>query len=173
MRPASTAAGLVMVLACSCANSTAKPPPTTHVTAASSTTSAPASVDVPRPDPHLTPGVTLSGVTREQVCRPGYARSARHVPPAEKADVFRRYRISRPPPGAYEVDHLIPLELGGSNDVANLWPEPYKGSFGAHEKDRLEDRMRAGVCAGRLDLTIAQRNIASDWYTAWLAAGRP
>ena len=24
---------------------------------------------------------------------------------------------------AYEVDHLISLELGGSNEVANLWPE--------------------------------------------------
>src|SRR5947199_2489475 len=115
MRRASpAAAGLVMLLACSCNASTAKPPPT-HVQAASSTTAVRTSVDVPRPDPHLTPGASAPGVTLEQVCRPGYARTARHVPAAEKAEVFRRYGISSSPSGAYEVDHLIPLELGGSN----------------------------------------------------------
>jgi len=173
MRRASTAAAaLVMLLACSCSSTSTTTTPTTQVEV-SSTTAARASVDVPRPDPHLTPGATAPGVTVGQVCRPGYARTARHVPAAEKAEVFRRYGVSRPPAGTYEVDHLIPLELGGSNDVSNLWPEPYRGSFGAHEKDRLENRLHAEVCAGRLDLTTAQRNVASDWYTAWVVAGRP
>jgi hypothetical protein len=34
-----------------------------------------------------------------------------------------RRRVFRQPRGAYEVDHLIPLELGGDNVIANLWPE--------------------------------------------------
>jgi hypothetical protein len=37
---------------------------------------------------------------------------------------FTEYGLSYPQPrGAFEVDHLIPLELGGDNLIANLWPE--------------------------------------------------
>jgi hypothetical protein len=34
---------------------------------------------------------------------------------------------------AYELDHLIPLELGGSNDLRNLWPQPFEGEWNAHK----------------------------------------
>lgn len=65
----------------------------------------------------------------------------------------------------HEYDHLIPLELGGApNDTRNLWPEP-GGS--PNPKDRLEDRLRREVCARRVSLAAARREIARDWVTAY------
>jgi hypothetical protein len=75
-----------------------------------------------RPDPDLTPGAVLQ-VTAAEVCRPGYSKSVRHVDGKTKALVYREYGIKHHRSGAYEVDHLISLGLGGSNDIRNLWPE--------------------------------------------------
>jgi len=113
----------------------------------------------------LTPGVALS-VTRAQICLFGYASGARDVSDAEKADVYTRYGIVWVP-YAHEVDHLISLELGGSNVVRNLWPEPYAGRWGARTKDVLENRLHDLVCEGRLALASAQRQEASDWVAAY------
>lgn len=66
-----------------------------------------------------------------------------------------------------EVDHLIPLELGGSNRISNLWPERLDGEWNAHEKDELEGRLHRLVCAGKVDLETAQRAIATDWIAAY------
>src|SRR5437867_11473696 len=40
-----------------------------------------------------------------------------------------------------EVDHLVSLELGGSNSTANLFPEAASPVPGSHEKDRLENEL--------------------------------
>jgi hypothetical protein len=71
------------------------------------------------------------------------------------------------PSGSFELDHLIPLELGGDNADANLWPEPASPVPGFHQKDVLENRLHELVCSGRLALGDAQRAIASDWYAAY------
>lgn len=128
-----------------------------------------AAVRIPLPNHHLTPGQTIAGVTVQQVCTPGYATRTRNVPESEKRAVYSRYRIAHHKPYSYEADHLIPLELGGANTLQNLWPEPYGGPYGARTKDRLENRLHADVCAGRLALRVAQREIAANWYRAYLA----
>ena len=120
-----------------------------------------------RPDPNLTPGAVLP-VTAADVCRPGYAKSVRHVDGKTKALVYGEYGIEHHRSGAYEIDHLISLGLGGSNDIRNLWPEsldthPWNG----HDKDRLEDRLHKLVCKGALSLDEAQAAIASDWIAAY------
>lgn len=74
------------------------------------------------PDPKLTPGDTFE-VGAFDICEAGYAKKVRNVPQAEKEAVYREYGITLHPPHAFEVDHLIPLELGGSNSIKNLWPE--------------------------------------------------
>jgi hypothetical protein len=99
---------------------------------------APVPAGVPMPNPTLTPGEAFKGVTVQQICTPGYAKSVRAVSQATKRLVFRRYGNTHPAPGAYENDHLISLDLGGDNSVRNLWPEPYAGPDGAHQKDGLE-----------------------------------
>jgi hypothetical protein len=86
------------------------------------------------------------------------------VPAAVHRAVFAAYGVPDPAPeGTTEVDHLIPLALGGSNDVANLWLE---SAPGYQEKDRLEVALHRGVCAGRMPLAEAQRAIAEDWVGA-------
>jgi hypothetical protein len=74
---------------------------------------------------------------------------------------------SRGPLSAFELDHLIPLELGGAPAaVANLWPEPWTGTQGARTKDHVENVLHARVCAKTMRLAIAQQAIATDWRTA-------
>ena len=114
----------------------------------------------PLPDPACTPGATFTGATVSQVCTPGYSRSVRNVPESLKQNVYAEYGIEGHTPGSYEVDHLVSLELGGSNSAANLWPEI---SPGYHEKDGIENRLHDAVCAGSVSLRAAQHEIARDW----------
>jgi hypothetical protein len=144
-------------------------PKSTPTKSSSSGPSAPATypnipaADLPRHS--LTPGVALA-VSRARVCTSGYASGARDVSDAEKAAVYDRYGITWVP-YAHEVDHLISLELGGSNVIRNLWPEPYAGRWGARTKDVLENRLHELVCDGRLSLASAQRQEARDWVSAY------
>ncbi len=119
------------------------------------------------PDPTLTPGGTFNA-TVSQICTPGYSKSVRDVSTATKNRVYAEYHITHHAPGEYEVDHLIPLEIGGSNDIKNLFPQPAEPRPGFHEKDVLENTLHDLVCAGKLDLAIAQRDIATDWYAAYV-----
>ena len=73
------------------------------------------------PDPKLTPKDS-SPVTVQDLCVPGYSRKVRNVPAEMKREVYREYGITSHGSGDYEVDHLIPLELGGSNSIKNLRP---------------------------------------------------
>ena len=110
----------------------------------------------PRPDTHCTPGVAARGVTADDVCTPGYSRRVRNVSQSEKNRVYAEYGIRRHTPGAYEVDHLISLELGGSNSIKNLWPEKQPG---ARSKDKLENSLHGDVCDGTISLRTAQKQI--------------
>ena len=115
------------------------------------------------PDPVCTPGAVFKEVTADDVCRHGYTAEVRHVTDATRRKVFALYGVISHPRGVYEVDHHIPLELGGSNAIANLWPEPAEPLPGFHQKDRVENYLHREVCAGRMRLEEAQRRIAKDW----------
>jgi hypothetical protein len=97
------------------------------------------------------------------VCVVGYSSSVRSVSDAEKNAVYAEYGITSHAPDSYEVDHLISLELGGSNDIRNLWPEPYAGAGGAHAKDAIENELHARVCSGQISLSLAQAEIVRWW----------
>jgi hypothetical protein len=122
-----------------------------------------AAAELPRH--RLTPGVVATTSTA-RVCTPGYASSVRNVPDAEAEQVYARYGI---PHVTYqhEVDHLVSLELGGSNSIRNLWPEPYAGRWNARVKDVLENKLHEMVCAGDLSLPHAQRQEAANWVAAY------
>jgi hypothetical protein len=123
--------------------------------------------DLPiRPDPKLTPGAILTN-DAATVCQPGYSKTVRHTSGKLKASLYREYGIVKTA-SHFEVDHLISLELGGADVAENLWPQSYDTvTWNAHTKDRLEDRLHALVCAGRLPLEQAQRDIALDWIAAY------
>jgi hypothetical protein len=118
------------------------------------------------PNLALTPGDTLD-VTREDICTPGYSSKVRDVPAAVKKQAYEEYGITSHEPREYEVDHLISLELGGSNSPKNLWPESYSGEWNAHVKDKLENDLHRRVCKGEVELKDAQREIAGDWVAAY------
>jgi hypothetical protein len=121
------------------------------------------------PNARLTPGATFAGVTAAEVCTSGWATAHRHVTAAQYHEVYGEYGIRYPEPfGAYELDHLIPLELGGDNANANLWPEPASPTPGFHQKDDLENALHDLVCGRSLSLATAQHDIASNWDAAYV-----
>jgi hypothetical protein len=119
------------------------------------------------PDTRCTPGATFAGVTAADVCVRGYASKVRHVTESTKRLVYAAYGITTHRSGQYEVDHLISLELGGSNDPANLFPEAALPRPGFHEKDKVENFLHQQVCAGAISLRRAQHLIASAWLSVY------
>ncbi|MFI5240796.1 MAG: HNH endonuclease signature motif containing protein [Candidatus Saccharimonadia bacterium] len=120
-------------------------------------------------DKACTPGAVFAGVTKAQICMPGYSSSVRNVSDSTKNEVYDEYGITSHVTGQYEVDHLVSLELGGSNDISNLWPEPADPVPGFHQKDSVENSLHDKVCSGVIALTIAQSDIADNWLTIYNA----
>src|SRR3954465_10888210 len=131
------------------------------------------SAQVPMPNPQQTPGKANPALTKAILCSPGFhTKPYRHVSASEKRAACAAYGIFKGCPGrGYEIDHLIPLELGGSNDMLNLWPQPAsrRGVVGYQDKDALENHLHRMVCSGEISLGGAQSRIAHDWYHLWLA----
>jgi hypothetical protein len=116
------------------------------------------------PSPTLTPGVTNPDVTQatigRTICVRGWTKTVR--PPSDYTSALKAHQLAefglRGPPSAYQEDHLISLELGGSpSDPRNLWPQPYPR---ASQVDRIENELNAKVCAGDLLLADAQQKEA-------------
>jgi len=142
------------------------------------------------PIKRLTPGQRDSRVTsaniNRTVCVAGYSATQR--PPSSLTKNMERkaavkYGIKNFDPDDYEGDHLIPISIGGSPEadgtLENFWPEPWKRTYrgeqvGARTKDGLERYLHRHVCKVRdLGLRQAQKEIAGDWYAAWVKYGRP
>jgi hypothetical protein len=119
------------------------------------------------PDPKLTPGDVFD-VTLADICTPGYSKTVRAVPKYLRDQAFRAYGLEPHRRRDYQLDHLIPLAVGGSNSVRNLWPQPNDAwPWGSRAKDRLENRVHRLVCPGKIDLATAQGEIAADWTEAY------
>lgn len=129
------------------------------------------------PDPGCTPGAASSAVDqgniRTTICTTGYTATVR-APESETARVktaaMHSYNQATPGRTTTELDHQVPLELGGSNDIKNLWPEPSDISNGGYRntKDSVERALNRAVCAAhpRVTLVQAQNAINDDWTTA-------
>ena len=91
----------------------------------------------------------------------------RHTTNAEWAKVYRAYGIARGDP-RYVIDHRVPLELGGADVPANMWPEPRAGQRNAADKDRLERALRKAVCVWhRVPLAAAQETFLGNWWLGY------
>jgi hypothetical protein len=119
-------------------------------------------------DPSCTPGGIDPKVTQSNlastICKSGYTSTVR--PPSSQTGKAKRaqYVAYGVPDGTTsELDHLVSLELGGNNDIANLWPEIGKLP---NSKDKVENDLHRAVCSGKVKLADAQRAIATDWRTA-------
>jgi hypothetical protein len=121
------------------------------------------------PDPACTPGAIDPAVTQQNIgstiCAAGYTATVR---PPESQTAHAKFDVAYPAYGVRhsvrsELDHLVPLELGGANDIANLWPEVGRQP---NPKDTVESDLRRAVCDGKVSLAAAQQAIATDWMTA-------
>jgi hypothetical protein len=112
------------------------------------------------PDPACTPG-EVGQTDPATICKTGYSDSVRNVSSVTHREIIVSYGVLVFKRADIQVDHLIPLELGGSNDVKNLWvqPTPY-----FKNKDVIENCLHKLVCEDKkLSLTEAQAGIAKDW----------
>ena len=123
------------------------------------------------PEPALTPGVVRTSDAK-QICAKSFrTKPYRLTTKAMKVSVCKAYGVKPcPKAGRLEIDHLIPLELGGLDDVKNLWPQMAKysdGSPGFHVKDKLENELHRKVCAGEMQLSDAQACLARNWISCY------
>lgn len=101
-----------------------------------------------------------------------YSQAHRQTTPAMKAAAHRGIA------SCGEIDHRLPLALGGADDVRNLWcqpgpPEPWN----FHVKDRLEVYVWDAVCHKRT-MTLAEGQavfLRADWRVEFcrLIGGAP
>ena len=119
----------------------------------------------PNPDRQCSPGAYYKKLTKKVICSPTFRTGPiRKVRQSLKFNVERAYGMEAKKYGsALEIDHIISLELGGSNDVANLFPEGLFAHPGYRIKDKLENKLHDLVCDGTMTLRAVRRGIASDW----------
>lgn len=110
------------------------------------------------PNPQLTPGKTRV-VTLEELCTTS-TKLVRHTTSRTKRFICKEYQVENCPGSDWEIDHLIPLELGGADDKSNLWPQPIAE---AHEKDKVENKLHKEVCTKEIDIATAQDKITHWW----------
>lgn len=142
-------------------------PPAASPSAASSSAvavlAAPPSGWAGRPARSVTPGA--AGHSLAAIC-PSVSAALEAARPgtAVKNEVYAEYGIPAGQHYRYRIDHLVPLELDGSNSIRNLWPQPVGAS---RAKDRLENTLHSMVCAGQISLASAQRAIRTNWVRAY------
>lgn len=109
-------------------------------------------------------GAMILTTDSKVVCTSGYSASVRDVSLELKKQLYKMNGLSYPQPkGTVQVDHIIPLELGGSNNIRNLQVEMKDPRPGYLEKDKVEDYLHRQVCTGNMDLEEAQIQMATNW----------
>jgi hypothetical protein len=122
------------------------------------------------PNLNLTPGA-IRTVTLNEICATTDDEDDLDppLPPSIQNAVFQEYGIA--PKGQqqnYQIDYLVNPQLGGTDDIRNLWPQSYRsGVWDARAKDQLEERLHQMVCNRTMDLATAQRAITTDWIAAY------
>lgn len=119
------------------------------------------------PDRNLTPGAARE-VSKSELCNETYSDDARLLPASTRKKVFQEYGMTLSGARGYELDYLISPQLGGTNEISNLWPEPAAhDEWNMQVKDALESRLHQMVCQGNISLSSAQRDLATDWISAY------
>ena len=124
--------------------------------------------------PATTPGALNPAITQANiattVCAANWTKTVR--PSATFTDRLKQMQMrAQGLAGAasdYEEDHRVPLEIGGNpTDPANLWPQPWAGPFGAHQKDKLENAVKRDVCSGKLTLEQGRAIFLGDFWAEY------
>lgn len=126
-------------------------------------------------DSRVTPGAVNAGLIADPSGRPHMVAGVeanlcakdfrtvpyRHTSEATKKKACAEYGAQACPGPNWEVDHLISLEIGGADELGNLWPQPIGE---ARVKDhQTEDVLPKLICSGKIGLKDAQTCIRGDW----------
>lgn len=127
-------------------------------------------------DPSCTPGEVDPHLTQAIICSPTFRTSTvrnQTTSEAQKASTYNAYGVPHPknnigPSQVCELDHLISLENGGADTIKNIFPQcsaTYSGwqGLGFRDKDKIENRVHAEICSGRITLEEGQKCLATDW----------
>jgi hypothetical protein len=130
----------------------------------------------PVPDARCTPGGMNPSVTLDVLRDPAWrTKAVRNCASSEaqKHVAYRWYDVEKPRINSNEnqvceLDHLVPLELGGTDGLGNIWPQCGPDAVSLNQryfkqKDHVENYLAEEVKAGRMPLSEAQRGIAKDW----------
>jgi hypothetical protein len=130
----------------------------------------------PVPDAKCTPGGVNPSVTIDVLHNPAWrTKTVRNCESSEaqKHVAYQWYEIEKPRVNSNEnqvceLDHLVPLELGGSDGLGNIWPQCGPDAVTLNQryfkqKDHVENYLTEEVKAGRMPLGEAQKGIAKDW----------
>ena len=139
------------------------------------------------PNSDLTPGMIDQSLTPQYLCSHS-SQDRRGVTTSLAKKVFKAYGILYDDHSSYEVDHFVPLFLGGvntcpNNPTCNLWPEGHQADilamapWGSETKDVLEGVLYRTMCVKRGGvrravkdvqwLREAQSTMMSDWRQAY------
>jgi hypothetical protein len=132
----------------------------------------------PATDPSCTPGAYNPSVTLEILKNSSFRTSClRNKATGEKAKgvTYGWYDVPHPS-GAKtrtcELDHLVPLELGGADTLDNIWPQcgtdPGTHKIYFQTKDKIETCVAKKVKAGTMDLDAARKDFANDNWAKYI-----
>lgn len=105
----------------------------------------------------------------QTICTSGWStRERAQLFPVSVSEGVKRSMVAAEgltgPLSAYELDHFDAIETGGAvNSLANLWVQPWDGTFGAHAKDTEENTLHTRVCSGAISVTEALQQYRIDW----------
>lgn len=100
------------------------------------------------------------------LCAVKWGLDHRNVKQDMKQEVMARQGLPVARLSHYEIDHIVPRELGGLDEVENLQAQccivngVIRGQ--AHNKDVVENRLHRLVCAGEVALEDAQAIFRQD-----------
>lgn len=105
----------------------------------------------------------------EPICIPGYTKAVRpstYYTDGVKRKLLRERGLDEGATASqFELDHIIPLALGGHpRHLANLELHPWAGVGGARHKDRLEVKLQCLVCSCPSTRRYCS---AGDWQAAY------
>jgi len=113
-------------------------------------------------DPHVT-----QANIKSTICTRGYTKTVR--PSVQYTNKIKRQlmtaqHLPMTTIGQYELDHIIPLEVGGCGScLNNLRLQIKAGANGALIKDAKENNIHASVCSGATTLKAGQQYFVIHW----------
>jgi hypothetical protein len=113
------------------------------------------------PSSFQTPGAK-GKASEAQVCAADFEASVKPMAKWQHDQALERYG-KRPEDFTGELDHLIPISLGGTNDLENIWPLPPNKDMGPEQKRELDRKLHQLVCDKTLTLKAAHEAIRKDW----------